>query len=774
MFKDFGSFRNQFLAVFLMALTGVLIYTGMEGVWMGMQDYENNWAATSNRADAWVSGLNLDDSDVDRILSLPDVAQAQASSLLTTRVAGAEAYVLLAAAPDNTVSRPFITKGRDYNPAADGIWLYQDFAESHGLAVGKTISLENRGIVNAFEIMGLVQSPDYLSYTGSSVSIKPDRHKYGYGYVSLDTMTLITGGDLSYNQIKIKIRDDAGGKASANMASVKKSIEHILGPKYAGFATESEFKGTSAYLDKYAQVRIMSILFSIIFILLAMLTIQTTIKRLVETQRIQVGTFKALGYTNGSLLRHYSLFGFLISASGSLAGYFLAPYIVTNRLMAIQKDLFSLPEWIGKNTPISLLVAAVIVLGCTISARQACHKVIKEMPAITMRGEPPKNHMPIFLERFKLWQSFSYDWQWILRDASRNKIRFLIGIIGIIGSTTLLMASFGLRDSLTTTNEKLFGHQFSYGAKIVFQPFATEDQKNELLTLAGGNPQLTMEGDIEIRTATQETIGTLLVIDQGAFVHLEDTKGNTVELPNSGLVISRKLADELGVRVNDTIQFRHGFQPGATGSITTLSAVVQEIVTPPAPQGLYISRKSWETLAQPFAPNTLLTKNIMAADKTKGNPFAKETVTLDQQITEAGDVLSSIMMVIIMLLAAAILLSVIIQYNLGILSFTERSREYATLKVIGYRKNEIKSVIRKRSQLQVLIGLILGIPIGFQFLKIYVPIISTRTLEFSPYLKPQSLVISLLIVVVCSYGVTFVVAAKSESLDMVAALKSVE
>ncbi|MCL1919170.1 MAG: ABC transporter permease [Peptococcaceae bacterium] len=766
MFKDFWAFKNQFMAVFMMALIGVIIYSGMEGVWMGMQDYADKWFEESNGADAWISGINLDEDDIKKIKSLPDVSEIQASTVLTAKVANAEAYVLLTASSSNSISRPFISQGMAYRANADGIWLYEDFAEAHNLTVGQSITVENKGIPHIFKIQGLVLSPEYLSYTGSSASIKPDRFKYGYGYISPDNMKKITEPDVLYNQAKLKI----GGmsKDPDTIRHLRTDIERVLGPKYAGFATVSEFKGTSAYIDKYVQVRIMSILFSIIFILLAMLTMQTTMKRLVETQRIQIGTLKALGYSNNSLLDHYGLYGFWSSVMGSLAGYFLAPYVITNMLLEIQKDLFSLPEWTGKNTAISLLVAAAIVLGCSLSARRACKKVIKEMPAKTMRGEQPKDHKPIFLERFKIWQSLSYDWQWILRDFSRNKIRFTIGVIGIIGSITLLMASFGLKDSLTHANDRLFGQQFTYGARIVLHPIATEEQKNELFKLASPDAQWTQEDDIEIRTENHQTSGALLVIDKGSFVHLEDTSGAPVVLPHDGLAVSRKTAEDLGMVLNDKIQFKY------RGADTYLTAVVKEIVTPPAPQGVYMSKTYWETLSQTFTPNTLLAKTENIADKALNYGYVKEVAKLEQQLADANDVLNSIMMVVIMLLGAAILLSVIIQYNMGILSFTERSREYATLKVVGYKKNEIKSIIRKRNQLQVIMGLILGVPIGYQFLRVYVPIISTRTLEFSSYLKPQSLIISLLIVIICSYVVTSVVVKKSGNLDMVTALKSVE
>ncbi|MCL1791469.1 MAG: ABC transporter permease, partial [Peptococcaceae bacterium] len=649
--KDFWAFRNQFLAVFLMAMLGVFIYSGLEGVWMGMQDSADKWFTAGNSADAWISGINISNEDVEAIKALPSVTEAQASSLLTTKVAGSDSSLLLAASPNNLISRPYTAAGSDYSPNAEGIWLYREFAESHNLSVGKTITIENRGIVFIFEISGLILSPDYLRYAGTSMSVKPDRYKYGYGYISPANMEIVMGNDLTYNQIRIKFEDSP--------TTTKQNIEQILGNKYTGFTTPTEFKGTLAFLERYAQLRALSILFSMIFVLLTLLTIQTTVKRLIETQRIQVGTFKALGYTNATLLRHYSLYGFLISAAGCLLGYLLAPNI-TKALLDIHKDMFSLPEWNGKNTPVSLIIAALITFACTISARQACRKVIKEMPALTMRDEPPKNHKPIFLERFPFWKTLSYGWQWVLRDSFRDKTRFLLGVIGVIGSTVLLMASFGLRDSLTTTNVNMYGHQFDYGAKITLNPLATEDQRNELYALANQDAQWITENEIEIRKDARETLGALVILEKGDYVHLRDTQGNQITLPNNGVAISRKLAEDLGVGINDTLQFKYT-PPGAMGSPTadpdtaisktTITTVVKEIVTPPAPQGLYLSRTYWEDLSFAFVPNTLLTQKSTIADKAQDLPYVKEAVKLDQQLADANDILNSIIMVIILMLA---------------------------------------------------------------------------------------------------------------------------
>ena len=173
-------------------------------------------------------------------------------------------------------------------------------------------------------------------------------------------------------------------------------------------------------------------------------------------------------------------------------------------------------------------------------------------------------------------------------------------------------------------------------------------------------------------------------------------------------------------------------------------------------------------------PNTLLTENDATAAYAKDFSYVQEVSTLERQRAEADDFLNNIMVVVIMLLFAAVLLSVNIQYNLGTLNFTEKNRDYTTLKVLGYNKKEIRAIIIKYCLLTVIAGLIAGIPVGFRVLNIYVNILTTRVFEYSANLKPESLALCLLIVFICSFASISVVSRKTDKLNMVASLKTLE
>ena len=256
------------------------------------------------------------------------------------------------------------------------------------------------------------------------------------------------------------------------------------------------------------------------------------------------------------------------------------------------------------------------------------------------------------------------------------------------------------------------------------------------------------------------------IIDNGYYLTLTNGKGSVIDLPNDGIVISETLAKEVDASENEYIKIYE----------LSKSYVVRvdKIIPVNTPQAMFISSEYWKKVGGVFSPTSLFVGNNSNINKIKNENYSKDVYVLDSQHKEADDVLSSIKAIIFMLIAAAVLLSVVILYNLGILSYTERSREYATLRVLGFHNSEIKSLIFKDSAFNIVIGLIFGIPCGFQFLKLYVGAVSTSTIKYFAYLSIASFVIALTITIGCSLTVCYLVTRKVKSIDMVEALKSVE
>ncbi|QSZ27536.1 ABC transporter permease [Aceticella autotrophica] len=767
MFREFWDLKVQFCSVFLMALLGVLIYTGIEGTWLGMQNEADIWFSKSNLADAWISGTLLTDEDLSKIHDISGIKDLQASTNIQAKLKNndgnkKDADMQLIYNEKNIISKPTIITGEAYEPDKNGCWIYHDFAKEHGIKVGDVITLTVNGKEKKLTVNGTVFSPEYISYFGSSTSWLPDHKQYGYALISRNTMKDFLA-HFYYNQIKITCFKNA------DMARIKEDIENALGNKYVEFFDHSNWVGISNYMNKIIQIKKLSIMFSIIFLLLTLLTMQTTMKRLVETERTQIGMLKALGFRNRQIYFHYALYGFIISLIGSIIGYILAPYTITPTLLILQKKFNSMPIWRGKNSWISFAVLILIVICCTLSSLLGSRKIIGKMPAETMRDTMPKSGKEIALERITgFWNMLSFKWKWVFRDMSRNKVRTAVSIIGILGSMVLLLASFGMQDSLLHANQYMFGTQYDYYAKAILSPAATQADIEELSSKTHQNRQWVEERSMEIRTAKKQKTGIISILEPGLFLHLQNEQGNIVELPDDKVVVSHKLAEDMEIHKGDFVQFR------ITGNSNYYTMEVGEVVTAPTAQEIYLSRKAWENTGERFQPTALLLGNNDNLYNIKNLPYVKEVSTLKEQLNDANEILNSMKMIAILLLLSAILLSIIVIYDLGILSFTERKREYATMKVLGFYNKEIRGVLFCENILNLFIGWILGTFMGLYFLKIYVHTITTMTFEYTPFLSVHSFIFASCIIIFCSISVSLLINYKVQKVDMVEALKSVE
>lgn len=758
--RDLIKMWTQFFSVFMMALLGVLIFVSMEGMYNGLDYQLNDIFENQNLADAWVYGYGLNDEDIDSIKQLDDVNDA--SAVMSNTVKFGDSDIKLMATDYNDISKPIINSGDDFNTSDEGIWLDESYADALKIKTGDFISITVKNKHYYLEVLGLILHPEYIYYTGSVTSYTPDHESHGYGLVNEKCAKKIFGA-VNYNEVKIDANKDF------NSDNLKSDLIDKLGSKYYGYADRGTLSGVSAPIDKVKQVKKMSFMFSGVFILLAMLTMQTTMTRLISNQRIQIGTLTANGFSKGSVIVHYSLYAVVISMLGGVIGAFIGPKVISPILMNVLKATYVLPSYNPRITYMTFIVILLVTAACTLTTIMACRKDLNLMPAETLRGEAPKGKGKILLEKFKfMWSKLSFDSKWSFRDISRNKLRSLMGIIGVFGCMMLIIAGLGMQNTLNYANSYVYNDQFKYGSKVVLSSYATDDNKNELADISSDKQtQWLMEKTGEISYNDAEKNGNIMILDEGDFINLETTEGVQVKLSNVGVCITRKLAEELEINKGDTITFK------INGS-DEVSAEVDEILKCPSPQGIFMSKKAYENLGQDFIRTSLLLDDNEISQDIESLSYVQEYTTIDSQYESTNEITKSVAMIFVIMIVAAILLAVVILYNLGILSYTEKSREFATLKVLGFYQKEITLISLRENIITTLIGWIIGIPIGLWFLKTYVSIVSTDSFDWVAKLSVPRFMVASLITVGCSIGVSLLLTLKVKKINMVEALKSVE
>ncbi|MBQ4219122.1 putative ABC transport system permease protein [Butyrivibrio hungatei] len=760
MFRDLWQLKSQFVSIFLMCMLGMLIYSGIEGVWNGMQIQKDNYFSETNVADIWVNALKINTDEADDIKEIDGIATIQLSAVMDAYLdKETEENIRLIANDTNEISIPMIQEGSDYNCKSSGIWLDYDYANAKNLKAGDRIKIFYDDIETELTVQGLVYGVDFISYTGTTTAMIPNHERYTYGFVSFDTLKKLND-NVEYNQLKIKLADEADSSA------IKGKIKTILRQKYFSCITREENTNISSYVNKIGQIRKMSIMFSVIFFLLSLLTIRTTMKRVVQKQRTQIGIMKALGFYSIQIKVHYALYGLVVSITGTIIGYLIAPYTITPALLDLQKDFYSLPNWNGENSIFSIYLIVLMVLICSATAWLSSSKIVREMPADSLRNEVLESSKKTFFEKIPaFWDSLSFEWRWVIRDAGKKKIRTIIGIIGVLGSMVLLMSSFGVQDTVTEINNRIYGREYSYYEKLKLNN-ASDETISSINEKLSDDCQWIYEGMVESQSSEKIVTENFFVIDRGYYWTLFDTENKIIDLPTDGIVVSKKVATDLSVAENSYISILYNGD--------NICMKVDQIVDINSPQGIFVSKESWINAGNTFCPNTLLAGDNLNLEDVKEMDAITETVSLESQYDDAGSIMLSVKGVILMLLAAAVLLSVVILYNLGLLNYTEKYREYATLRVLGAYNKEIKDLIFKNSILTIVIGWLIGTVAGWMFLTVYVRTVSTSSIVYSPYLKISSYVLSTIIALGCSFVVNVIVSKKAVHIDMVESLKSVE
>lgn len=774
--RDLVHMWPQFFSVFLMAFLGVCVYSGIEGVWCGMQTETDAYFSETNLADAWVYGSVMTDDDVAQVRALDGVEEVSTGD--SVRAACGTAGLAIECMDTDDVSTPQVVSGRPYDPDASGIWLDSEFASAHGLGVGDSIELAADGVSRTLEIEGLVLSPEYVYYTGDGSSLSTDHAKSGYGFIGTSDMEgiyqevlagkLAAGGvssqvRMSPTVLRIKVAD--GYDASR----VEDSVQQILGSRYMGFADRDTLPGVSSIVAKTQQIRSLSIVFSALFFLLALLTIWTTMVRLVDTQRTQIGVMKALGFRDSEIRLHYALYGLVVSASGAAAGLVIGPRLLSPLMLAVQTSQFTLPAWPVSNTAASLGVACAVVASCTAATLVACRRALSRMPAETIRGmEATKGCRRVLLERaLPLWERLSFEWKWTLRDISRNKVRFVMGLVGALGCMMLLITAFGADTTLRGMPGYYYGEMWTYQAKATLADGATQVDRNSAQALAGGG-QWVQESSMEI-DGLSGADGVLTVVGVGDDLHLRDNAGDTVGLPDTGAVITDAVAEKLRVSVGDQISFR---VVGETGWRTV---TVTGIAYAPFAQGVYMSEDAFESVGGAFAPTALLLDGTSSDDEVAADSSVSGVQTAAEGLSSTDQAMQSFALIFSILKAAAVLMGVVILYNLGMLGFTEQEREYATMKVLGFHQSEVRSSVLRENFLTTAIGWVLGFPAGVWFLGVYMKAFSgSMTFSALPHASLADFAISSALTLGCALFVDLALGHKARTIDMVGALKSVE
>lgn len=752
MLRDMKLHKMQFISIFLMSFLGIFIFAGIGGEWRGLQNNADSYYKETNFADAWIYGKSFSEKDAAAIKKINGVTNVERR--LTINTVGSfknNPSIELNFIQKNEISKCYIVSGENFSINKDGIWLDDRFAKAKNLRVGDSMTVKYNDYPITKKILGTIYSPEYV-YAAGDGDLIPNHSNYGYAYIPYKAFP--KGIDFVYTQILLNTdRKDYN--------RLENDISSALNKNYSVFLSRDNHGSYLMFKDEIAQHKSMGSIFPIAFLAIAMLTILTTMTRIVNNQRTQIGTLIAMGYKRKKILLHYISYGFWPSLLGSFLGAIVGPLTLPKLFYPSMSATYTIPHWGTSVSPMFYIAASLSVAACTLVTFLACRKILNNTPSEALRPEAPKALKHIFFEKTKLWNKLSFNARWNLRDIMRSKIRSIMAVIGVLSYTALLVCAFGLYDCLKDVITWQYSDLNKFETKLNLEKKASPEQITSIINKTNG--QQLMEGEIEIKANSIKKSGSLTVTDNVTLMKTTDKNRNYINLPENELSISYKMAELLNVKKGDLITWH------VYGDDNWIKSTVAEIYRNPTQQGITISKQYFEKLGKKFTSTSIITSK-MVSKKYDGI----SSIWSQKDLTKSwSDMTEAMNTMVLVLIAAAAVLAVVVLYNLGLLSFTEMERELATLKVIGFKSKKIRNILLTQNIWLSVIGIIVGIPCGKLLIDQMVTTMGD-TFDMMTIITPRNVIISTIITLSLSVIVNLMFSRKIKHVDMVSSLKGVE
>ena len=785
MFRDIKQNLSQFITIFLMVLIGVMVYVGIEAYMDGMTSAADNFYKNNNIQDLNVMG-NLSDKDLDKIKSLDNVKDAE-KKLVVNAIDkdNKDKTYLLSFIDSNNISKFHIMDGEKFDVNKKGAWVDNFYAEKNNLKVGDTIKIKYDTFSLEEKILGLINVPDHIYDVKDESELVPNRENFGFVYLSVNEIPESYIKDLVMKEMKItdeKIFDkyvkdfnykeyipynyimvDVNKKK--NVTSVKEDIEDNVSNAKAIVKIEDtlSYQRYQGEIDEGASY---VGIFSGLFLFIAMLSVITTMTRVVKKQKLQIGTMKALGIKNSKIVMHYVGYGFFVSLAAAIVGIILGKYFIGTFFLNMEMDYFEVPNGVPVVKPLSYLVALLVVMVVSFITYLTCHKELSKKPAEALRNEVPNVKVSsLNLSTKGMFKKLNFSSKWNLRDILRNKFRTLTAVVGIVGCCMLIVCAFGMLNSMNHFIKLQFEDLYNFNYKLSLNTNIKDDELKVLTDKYGDNTSETLT--IETKIGKEREANTIFVTNAGNLVRFQNENGEFIKInKNDGVYVTRKLADQKNLKVGDTIKWHiYGVNKYYESKIVGLTK-------DPQVQNLTMTKEYLESLDIDYKPDSLYTNTDLKGIKDIKN------VSLVQDINELKNGLESMLSMmksmIMLIIVFAIGLGAIIIYNMGILSYSEKQYQFATLKVLGFSDKKIRKIFVEQNNWITVLSIIIGLPTGYYMTSWIFKSVIADNYDFSAYINLSTYLIAIIGTILVSIIVSRMLSKKVNKIDMVSSLKANE
>lgn len=791
MLRDILKNKSQFITILLMVMIGVMVYSGIEAYMDGMTYTADTFYSENNLQDINVLGQNFTKKDLDDVKKISNVSNAERKLELTmTDNDDEDKSYLVSIIESNDISKFYVKEGDKFDKNKSGVWLDYFYAKENNIKIGDKISFKYDGYVFKEKVLGIIYVPDHVYDVKDASQLMPNHKTYGFVYMSVNETK-----DFIKYQAKEKIRKETNSEVSDelfnklnpnfnyldyipfnyimvdvnnkdNNNQVKDGIEKNISNAIATVSIE-DTSSYAMYQGEIDEGKAYVGIFSGLFLFIALLSVITTMTRVVKNQKLQIGTLKALGFSKLKITMHYVGYGFWVSLVGAALGIILGKYFLGSVFLNLEMSFFEVPNGKVFINPKTYLVALLVIIVISIITFMTSYKELKKKPADSLKNELPKiKKGSLNLTTKGIFKKFNFASKWNLRDIFRNKFRTITGIIGIVGCCTLIVCALGMLNSMNYFIKLQFDDLYNFDYKLSLKENISEANLKSITNKYGNNTSETLAIEIKDQNDNRES-NTIFVDDSNGYIRFIDDKYNFTKLDSSdGIYVTYKFADKYDIKIGDKVKWH------VYGNKKYYESKVVGFYKDPQVQGLTATKEYIESLGITYKPDCLYTDKDLSKIK---NLKDVEVIQNINELKEAiNSMLSMMKKMIIIIVVFAVLLGVVIIYNMSILSFGEKEYQFATLKVLGFNNRRIEKIFSLQNSLICIVSIILGLPLGHSLTSYLFKACLDENFDFGVHIELWTYVIAAIGTYLVSLCVSKYLVKKVKNIDMVSSLKANE
>ncbi|MCA9391637.1 FtsX-like permease family protein [candidate division WWE3 bacterium] len=765
--RELLTHKAQVLAVIVMIALGVGMYIASYDSYLNLRASYDQTHVTYNFADVWLQVRNVDQDLLQKVKDEPDVETVETRLVLDLygKVTDTSTFVArIVGVPENSqpnFNKLFFTQG-EYNLDADSVLVENHFANYYDLHVGDSVRLTADGNYKTYKIAGTVISPEYIWNVRNKQEVLSSPENFGVFYLAQDELQRLAGAANLVDEIML----------STSLADHKDQVEALRQRLVSLIPTEnyvdSYTKATqpanellSLDLDGFSEL---AFFFPMLFLTITGFTISIMMTRMISQQSRQIGVLKANGFSKGSIMRHYLTYGIFIAIVGSAGGVVLG-LLLANTITTLYTGMLSIPVTITNIHPSTYVVGVLLaIFACLFSTFLPARSAANINPADSLRNASKSSRgSRLAIDRFVPFvKHLPSTLKIAIRNIDRNKKRSFFTILGVMFSMVLVLASWGMIDAVQNFTDRMFNDIYKEDLTVTFKQNITEAEVSDLKALEGVNSLergLIMPVNLEVKDQAYSTI--LIALPQDTYMHgFFDANNNVLPFTNDSLYLGQGLKTELGLSVGDTLKMSLASEGIDLPVAVSFDSKISNFVNEPIGSMVYVTYDRFQNILKennlPELENTIYLK----VDKDKRADIRARLGSWDDvlQVQDSKvlqDLINSYMTFFFAFVGVMVGFGAIMAFgllfNTMTVSILERSREFATLRTLGFSNGVINMILTIENMLLTIVAIPFGLWLGHLATVGAFTAYNSDLFQFEVVIFPRTYIIVSVVIIVTAF-----------------------